>query len=286
MLLAAAAIGTLAGVVIAERRQGELETEMEDVQAQVEKLTPMGLPLEVSAATGDPMAPDPQSLTGLPAYPGAAPRRLMTNPKGQGVPMAVSWFSTKDSTEAVLRFYEQRFAGSNAMYVTHRYNPKQGYFAWMEEPPLDPDAGLPMDVPNGVLHMVSAIEQSSQTIVLLSASRPQNILAARPDLPGGVGVPPTSSQPFVIEMNETGMQRQSIYVSVKLSLDEAVKYYEEHFRLQGFAVTDRADSDERRSLVASRGDQVQTVVVKQVKEGAQILITNEIRPRGGREAIQ
>jgi len=287
VLLAAAAIGSLAGVIIAEQRQQEMETEMQDVQRQIEKLTPMGMPLAVpAAASRDPMAPDPQSLKGLPPYPGAAPRRLMTNPKGQGVPMAVSWFSTRDSAETVLRFYERRFAESEVMAVSHRYNPRQGYVAWMEEPPLDWDAGLPMDLPNGVLHMVSALEEGSQTMVLVSASRPQNVLAARPPLPAGVAVPPGSAQPFVVEMNETGLQRQSIYVSVKMSMDDAVKYYEEYFRTQGYAITDRADSAVRRSLVAGRGDQLQVVVVKKEQEGAQLLITNEIRPHGGQEAVQ
>lgn len=286
VLLGAAAIGSLAGVVIAERKQAELETEMEDVQRQVEQLSPMGLPLEPNAATRDPMAPDPQSLRGLPAYPGATPRRMMTNPKGQGEPMAVSWFSTKDTAEQVLQYYERHFLAQDVLATSHRYTPKQGYVAWMEEPPLDWDAGLPMDLPNGVLHMVSAVQSETQTIVLLSASRPQNILAGRPHLPDGVVVPPGSAQPFVVELNERGQERESIYVNAKLSMDQAVKYYEEHFRTQGFAVTDRADAAERRSLVASRGDQLQMVVVKKDGEGAQILITNEIRPRGGQEAVQ
>lgn len=281
ILLGAAVVGTVAGLVIAERSQSAFEAELDDMQAQAEKLMPMGAPLEPRRSSADPMAPDPASLRGLPAYPGALPRRMMTTPRGQGIPMAVSWFQTFDTAEQVLSYYEKRFNQDQIPAVSGRYTPNQGYVAWLERPKVD-DGGLP----EGVLHMVSAIQQGKQTTVLLSASEPQRMLQAAPQLPEGVVLPPGAGQPFVMEQSELGLERQSIFAKVNSSADQVVSFYEARYGEAGWKVHERADGDKRRSIVFTRGDRTQMIVAEQEGEGAELLITNQRRPGAGQEVVQ
>ncbi|MEW5740090.1 MAG: hypothetical protein AB1938_14250 [Myxococcota bacterium] len=257
LLLGAALAGALGGLLLYWGRGEEPLDEFEVAQAAAEKAFPLGDPV----STEDPMAPDPQSLRGIPPYPHAAPRKLISRPRVQSVPMSVSWFQTDDSPDAVLSFYERAFASSNTQYVSHRYNERLGYVAFLERL-----GGKDAGVAHGIMHMVTASKEGSKTVVLLSASRPDLLMEARPTLPEGIALPPATRSPQVIQMGEGPGTREVVYArTLNTPPADAVAFFDAQLKQAGWDVVDEATGSNRRSLVGKRGGT--TVVVNAQADG-------------------
>lgn len=256
------AAGTALGVATAPT-----ETAEEIAEAEVKRLMPRGEPL----SGDDPMAADPASLSGIPPYPGVFPRRLTRQATAQGGPMAISWFSTQEPASTVLDFYERAFNAEGRRPVAHRYSEDMGYVAWLDE---HNDGGTAA----GVLHMVSAMKQFSQTIVLISASRPDIAMNTRPMMPDGLVQPPASTDPQVVNMGETGFASEVVYSrTLNTSPGEVVSFYEKQFKERGFDVTETTSSAAQASVTAVR--EGTTVVVAARLEGSHssVVLTYERR---------
>ncbi len=254
--------GTLLGVSTGISEAPEVLAE-----AEVRRLTPRGDPLEID----DPMAADPASLSGIPPYPGVFPRRLSRQASAQGGPMAISWFSTQDSAATVLDYYERAFNAEGRRPVAQRLSADMGYVAWLDE---HLDGGTAA----GVLHMVSAMRQFSQTIVLVSASRPDIAMNTRPKLPDGLSLPPASTRPQVVNMGETGFASEVVYSrTLNTSPGDVVSFFDRQFKEQGFSVIDSSTSPAQASVTAQRG--TTTVVVAARLEGSHssVVLTYERR---------
>lgn len=268
VLLAAAAVGLAFGSVA-----GWLKEPAEVELAAPEAQTPAPLVRPVDVAPGeDVMAADSTSLGGIPPYPNASPRRLLQHAQARGGPMAVSWFSTPDAAEVILRFYEAAFSAQGREVVSRRLSDDMGFVGWLERMP---DAGLA----GGVLHMVSAIGQHGQTVVLLSASRPDMALERSVDLPPGLALPPGAASPQMIHLGEVNLSHEVIYSSLADSTpDEVLKFFRQHWVKQGFQlggdVLRGADSS---SAVAHRGPVVVAVDARREGVGTAFVITYEHR---------
>lgn len=257
LLLLAAALGVACGLLAFKVREAPPLDALEVAEAVAARATPLGAPSE----SADPMAPDPQSLRGLPPYPGAAPRKMMSQAAVQQVPMAVSWFQTDDSTDAVLSFYERAFAEQNQVYVSHRYNERLGYVAWLERL-----SGVDAGPAHGVMHMVSASKEGSRTVVLLSASRPDLMMEAQPTLPEGLVLPEGTEAPQVIQMGEGAGSREVVYArTLGQAPSEVVRFFDSQLRRTGWAIVEEAPGGEQQALVARRKGS--TVVVSVQAEG-------------------
>ena len=245
LLLLAALAGAVGGVVLfAVRPDAEI-----DQLALAEQAAARDTPLGEAASSEDPMAPDPQSLRGIPAYPNAYPRRLMNNPSVQGVRMSVSWFETLDSPDAVLSFYERQYAGQNREYVSHRYNERLGFVAFLERL-----GGVDAGLAHGIMHMVSASKEGQKTVVLLSASRPDMLMEAEPALPEGVKLPEATEAPQLVQMGEVMGSREVVLArTLNKSPSDVVEFFAAQLKQAGWQVMDEAAGPEQKSLVGKRG---------------------------------
>jgi hypothetical protein len=256
LLGVAAAGGLLTGLALGGRGSGEEEVDavFSDIEQQAEALLPMGTP---SARKNAPlMDADPRSLRGIPPYPGAAPRSLGEQTNVMGMPLSASWFATRDGPGAVISHYQAVYTDAGFPFVSHLFTPYQGYVAWLEED--GPDAGPG----EGIIHMVSAIRNTPddhETIVLLSASRPQRLLDAAPRLPDGVVLPEGAAEPQSVRMAFEGTSRTILTSSRRGALAQTAEEIIGRMKQDGWDVKPVIESEQMQSFVGRRGGVSQSV---------------------------
>lgn len=269
VLLGAAVLGTLGGLVLAwkQRPPPSMHEQAEALAAQVIPAPPAQV-----AQARDVMEADPISVRGLPAYPGANPRRLIGPRPGGPQLFAVSWFETGDSVDKVLSFYEQAFSDANIWYTSHRFNQNRGYVSWLEH---EVEQGKPAVPGAGVLHMVTASREVSRTVVLLSATEPKKILENLEPLPAGVKLPP-NGQPQVINTSEFGQQRATIYATYALSVDQLLAQLQATLEETGWKVVEsQRPAENAASLSAADPRRQLNAYLKAEGEGAQLVVMVE-----------
>lgn len=251
VILLTAVVGAVAGVVLARSREDDRPPE-EIAEAEVNKVM-----LANEATDSTAMDPDPRSLAGIPAYPGASPRKLTSNGTLAGAPMAISWFQTVDPPERVLAFYAKAFEAERRVAVAQQFSPTMGYIGWMEDA-ADGGAGL--------LHMVSVSKQYSRTMVLLSASHPETLLDSHAVLPGGLQLPPHSSTPQMVKLGEGDLANDVIYARVSnMSGPEVVSHFERQFKERGFTVIESTSTAAQFSVGGTKAGT--TIVIGARNEG-------------------
>lgn len=270
ILLAAAVLGIVGGIVLARAQDVPKDFEVE-AEALAAKVIPAPPPV---APPPDMMAPDPLSLRGIPPYPGADPRRILGARPGAEQLMAISWFTTGDSVDKVLGFYEEAFAAANLLYTSHRYSDRRGYVSWFEHDYSDDKAPV---FGKGVMHMVSVTREGEQTTVLVSATEPQKILENLTPLPAGVKLPPGAT-PQVLNLSEFGQQRAAIIASYDQNRDRVVEQLQDLWKQTGWQVVERNASElGTTSLVAVLNQRQQTVVIEGAGDKTQLFVTLEER---------
>ena len=262
LLLIAALVGGVGGVGLASRGFDERPAE-EIAEEEVDQALPEAF---VSGASAHPdMSPDPRSLAGIPPYPDAAPRKLTSRGTLQNTPAAISWFETDDPPERVLAYYFKAFEKENRRAIIQQFSPTMGYAGWMEEAA---DGGP------GLLHMVSVMKQYRKTMVLLSASRPEAILNAQLQLPGGIKLPDGASPPTAVSLGEDMLGTDVMYSSVEnMSGPEVVTFFKRQFQEGGFTVSDSTTDAEHFSVVGKKNGTSILVAARTEGQHVSIVLT-------------
>jgi hypothetical protein len=269
LLLVVAVVGVVAGVVLAEVTKPDPESVERAAEAEIRRITPLGEPLNNKA--GDSMEPDPLSMRGIPPYPGVYPRRLIKQASAQGAQMSVSWFSVQDPAPVVLDFYKKAFAAEGRDVVAQQMGENMGYVAWLE---TQPDAG---GTAAGVLHMVSAMKQFSQTIVLVSASRP-DMSMGQPVLPEGIELPPASSAPQLVQMGEESLANEVVYTrTTKTTPHDVVTFFEKQFKDRGYSILETVNSTTEASVTGQKGPLTVVVAARSEGDDSSVVLTYERR---------
>lgn len=273
-VLGGAAVLGLAGGALLARRGATPEEALETA----DRLVDQAMPSTAMGQTIDITLPDPISLRGIPPYPGADPRRISgSNPHATGL-SAISWFSTQDSVDKVLSFYDEVYTRANLLHVSYRYNERRGYVSWFERH-VGADGGSSLT--DGLLHMVSASNEGSQTMVFISATEPYKLLEAVSPLPSGVKLPEGAGRPQVMHLGEMGEDRFTVYASYQRARDEVAQDLEALLKEGGWSVDERTVSPEGTvSLVARSGDRMQTASIEGTISSAQVLLSVEPQRRG------
>jgi hypothetical protein len=221
------------------------------------------------------MAPSPASMSGIPPYPGVYPRKLVGEGPVQGTPMAISWFSTQDSPGAVLEFYEKAFRAEGRRPFSHRRGPDMGYVAWV-------DAHYDAGPGAGVVHMISAMKQFSQTMVLVSASRPDLAMNASPPIPEGLELPPGSSEPQIVAIGESMMASQVVYArAVNLGPGEVVSFFKTQFEAKGFTISEQSEAPNQAGITGTRAGTSVLVGVRAEGSHSSIVLSYDRKPQEG-----
>lgn len=254
LLVVAAAGGLGLGALIAGSRPTEEEGEamLAEAEAEIDRKLPMGAPERV-----DSMAPDPRSLDGIPPYPGAQPRKLTDVALVMGMPLLASWFTTPDEPRQILNFYSAAYADAGVFAVGTMFNERVGYVGWLEEEDVD-DGGIA----EGVMHLVSIVknsESSTETMVFLSASRPQRLLDGSNRLPPGIVFPTNIETPQMVEMAMEGRPRRIITTKRRGELKRTVDEIVDLMKRDGWRVEDVMNSETSHSFIGRKNGMSQTV---------------------------
>lgn len=251
LLLGTAGLGAGIGAVLGSKHSPE-EDEAEAMFAQADetadRLIPMGAPMG-AGTKADPMAADPRSLRGIPPYPGAQPRRLSDVSQVLGMPLVASWFATRDQPEQVIEHYEYTYLDAGTPIVSHMFSQDMGYVAWLEEEKVDGG------IAEGIVHMVSVVKntpQSTETMVFVSASRPQRLLDAQRNLPGGLVLPESASPPQVVQMALEGRTRSIVTTHRRGELNGTVDEIVSLMRKDGWVVEDVMGGENSRSIIGRK----------------------------------
>ncbi len=213
------------------------------------------------------MAPEPASLKGIPPYPNAAPRKLMSRPRVSGAVMSISWFSTKDSTEDVRRFYFEAFQKAGHTPVSHVFEDGTGYVGWMDN---DRDGGLA----DGTLHMLTLVPNKRDTTVLVSSSRPSDMDSAQSDVGDDFYLPPSATSPQALAMEEN-QQRKSVFWQSNETRAALQAFIEKKYTEMGWSLANQSETG-RDVLVAKKDRIAVTISISSDKVGgSQVMMTKE-----------
>jgi hypothetical protein len=259
----AAVIGIGAGTALGMMDWGE--ESFEDVaERAAQRRMPGGSPASMAAS----VAPTPQSLSGIPPFPGVQPRRLIGEGNVGGSPVSVSWFATTQSLPAVLNFYADAFHKEGRKPVRQQFSKDLGYVAWLDE---HFDAGIGA----GVLHMVTVTKQGSQTMVFLSASRPDMAMASGPpSLPEGLVLPPQSTQPQTVNLGEDAQANRVVYFrNAELKPAQMMAFFEQQLKKLGFTVAPVKEQSNQVAVSGQKGSATVVVAAQTETTGSSVVIT-------------
>jgi len=237
-------------------------------EAQASRSTPLG---RAAPKHLDLTSPDPVSLAGIPPYPNASPRSLAQLTRVVGVPLSASWFSTDDSVERVMAFYEDQFRAEEHA-TSHRDGQGIGYVAYRADRDFE-DGGV-----DSVLRMVTVVPQGRSTLVLVSNSQPQRLLGASPEVPPEVALPPGAVDPHVVESSSLEGGGVTVSASMNAELSAVSSSMRERLTAQGWSVDSRP-GEPSNSLVATRFGARQLVWLEQ-RAGASTTIVVQLQPGG------
>jgi hypothetical protein len=235
----------------------------------------------------DITAPPREALIGLPPYPGAVPHRVAEAMRGQGGRMAVAWFSTDDPVDLVLEFYETRVNKEHLIAVSHRYSERSGYVGWLEPDKAGAMADAGLEMLDGVMHLASVLKEGNQTLVLLSASRPLQILDGVAQLPQGVVLPPWAESPKVFDLGEGQLLQTTLFSEVKeREVAEIDAWMQSGLKAEGWKMAEHVSAVARTSLDFKRDRERLSVMLTPKGGRVDLMVQYTNQPQGLTEGLQ
>ncbi|MBZ4415125.1 hypothetical protein [Myxococcus sp. RHSTA-1-4] len=118
-----------------------------------------------------------RALSHFPPYPRASrPEVLASDYLGPGVPMAVAWFSTKDTPAQVMEHYAKALLEKGLPVLRQVHGEKGGYVGYWSPATME-------------VRLVSALEQGGETLVFVSAGQVHGLLERAIEMPAWVPLP-------------------------------------------------------------------------------------------------
>ncbi|MCP3139157.1 hypothetical protein [Pyxidicoccus xibeiensis] len=189
-LFSLAVVGGLIGFGWERAAYPEEPVELEQLQARAD---------EEFAATGPRRTPEEQAvlaraLSHFPPYPNAngAPEVLASDYLGPNTPMAVAWFSTKDTPDQVLAHYQGTLADAGLPPLSKRYGQNGGYVGYWTPSTKE-------------VHLVSVLAQGGETFVFVSSGQVGPLLEGTASVPAWVPLPPGVKDPVVLTFRMEGV---------------------------------------------------------------------------------
>lgn len=201
----------------------------------------------------------------LPPYHDAVPRALGADYLGPESPIAVAWFSTRDTPAQVLGFYRESILAAGLPVMQHDYNGSAGYVGHVD--PASHQA-----------HLVSVVAQGAETLVFVSSGQLDAVLEGQPPVPGVLPMPVGAASPVVFTFRDEGRVRYSVQAEVpRARAGELAASYRQMLATQGWTLEAVEPSAGVTHLLASRGDSRVSALVQPSSEGARLLLTLDTR---------
>jgi hypothetical protein len=251
------------------------------VAAPVAKGQASGRPPKETKARGAPLTPSPDSLEeegqafvlqplepqveppdedpfGFSVYRGQRPEPMGTQTLINGARMDIAFLLVSEPMDVVTRAYLASLE-------------QEGITPLMGSVPQDPGLRYLSFRPPGSCNLktLTLLPHGTGTLILASVGNPEELLAGKPELPGGVPLPPNAERPSALQQLEPGAVSQSAFFLVRGATVEQVRaFYQRELPPRGFApagsggATDQFErSDALLSLSVTRHPEAHTVAV-------------------------
>lgn len=202
-----------------------------------------------------------RSLTYFPPYPNAGrPEALAADYLGPDVPIAVAFFTTKDSSDEVLLHYRKVILDQGLPVIGTRFSENSGYVGYWE-----PDTEE--------IRLVSTLHQGGETMAFVSSGQVGNMLQRRAaQVPDWAPVPPNLRQASTLTLDMEGLQNTVVTGRVAAqSVDEAERDYRSALSVQGWtAEAGSSPSFQLREFVVSSTGMRGQVILKQATGSGEV----------------
>ena len=170
----------------------------------------------------EPPDPDPFSFS---VYRGRRPEPMGQQTIINGAKMHIATLIVEDAPDVVAQTYFETFE-------------RMGFRPFVGEVPHSPGVRYlsfrPTNSKN--LKTVTLVPSSQGTVILASVGNPEDILVKKPELPGGVPVPPKAEATSAIQQMEPGATSRTAFFLVKdSSLDSVREFYRKELPSRGYA---------------------------------------------------
>ncbi|NOK21884.1 hypothetical protein [Corallococcus carmarthensis] len=258
LLFSVSVVGVLLGVAWEDATYGKVESELERMENQVDAAEAKQEGVRRSKRDEAILA---RSLTYFPPYPNAGrPEALAADYLGPDVPIAVAFFTTKDSSDQVLQHYRKVILDQGLPVIGVRFSENSGYVGYWE-----PDTEE--------IRLVSTLAQGGETMAFVSAGQMGNMLQRRAaQIPDWVPVPPNLRQASTMTLNMEGLQNTTVTGRVAAeSVDDAERDYRSTLRLQGWkAEAGSSPGFQQRELVVSNTGMRGQVILKKAAGSGEV----------------
>jgi hypothetical protein len=210
LLLMTAVLGTVSGVGLSFWRNSKDDRLLERVQ---EKSRSGSAPRpRVYELAGKRTFADPEAVKFLPEYPKAVPTDLAENTVQEGVPMKAAMFSTTDSLDTVMGWYQAELEKQKRLTVSQRWGDGAAYVGFQG--------------PDERMHTVSLMRSGSHTFVFLANSDPEAFLRSKAQRPDGLPQAPNLSNELSFDFSDEGLSRTSYMArTTEMTLLQAADFY-------------------------------------------------------------
>ncbi|MBJ6761224.1 hypothetical protein JGU66_10650 [Myxococcaceae bacterium JPH2] len=201
-----------------------------------------------------------RSLSGFPPYPGdsTAPEALAADYLGPDVPIAVAWFSTKDSPRQVLSHYRGLLVDAGLPPLSADLGTNGGYVGYWS--PADDE-----------IRLVSVLAQGGETLVFVSAGQMANLADRGSKVPDWMPMPASAVAPQLISLKMEGATNH--VVTGKMSEDslaESESDWRKALEARGWQAGSSAESaGQSRSFEVSHDGTVGQMLLRQTGTGVE-----------------
>jgi hypothetical protein len=264
IVVIAGVLGAAGGVLLSFHKQTLDDAELERIASAPDQLNAAAFPAD--AVPRKPLQSGPVHLTaveGLPQYPHAFVRPLMTTPKDGGAEMNIAWFSTKDSADDVLQFYAKEIDAKHKTVVVHKFGPKSGYAAYL-------------DGADRRLHMISVMGQPHETLVFASSSYPEKLLDGSRQATPGVPVIDGAENTVSFALGEAGGGRRLWMSTFKQrTLEGVCDAYKKALTADGWAVNEMSPPapSEARLEARKSGDSLEVMIRRDAASNVAVYVS-------------
>jgi hypothetical protein len=139
-----------------------------------------------------------RALTHFPPYPRASrPEVLASDYLGSGVPMAVAWFSTRDTPAQVLEHYAKVLLEKGLPVIRQAHGENGGYVGYWSPETLE-------------VRLVSVLAQGGETLVFVSSGQVRGLLERAVAVPEWVPLPGALTEPRAMSFEMEGATHHAV----------------------------------------------------------------------------
>ncbi|HYO57627.1 hypothetical protein [Archangium sp.] len=249
----------------------------EEPEDPLERVTPDDLRVQPARNSRSPWEETilQRALSHFPPYPrGSRPEVLAADYLGTEVPIAVVWFTTRDTPDQVLAHYNGTLLDAGLPSLGKRYSEHAGYVGYWS--PASEE-----------VHLVSVLAQGGETLVFVSSGWMEPLLEGSPKVPEWIPLPTDAEDASALVFQLEGATQYTVSARVpEGTVVEVETFFREELGKRGWSVRElHAPDGSGAELEVRRGAVFGMVMLRRQPPTSEVMIslslTERMAPREG-----